>query len=364
MDESKLNPEPKRILSIDFFRGLTLLILITGIARIFDEMVKAGKGGSLIAAIQRQSGHGEWYQLYFWDLIQPFFMFIVGVAMPFSVSKRLARGESWKQLFRHALIRSFWLLVLGFMLGAHEKAFYLTNILPQLAFTYPIAFLLIRKKIKWQIVVSFAVIIFSDLIYRYWPVEGFNQLLPDNNFGNWFDLNTVGHLNPYHWVTFNAVSTLAHVIWGVIVGKMLMNNWSHKKKFLSMIIPGAVLVVIGYSLRPYIPIIERISTATYVLVSGGFALIAMALSYALIDILKLKKLPHFFAIFGMNPIFLYLFSELGGGRIFYKMVTPFTSRLFSWTGDVGISMINVVLVAAMFWYLAYFLYKKKIFFKL
>ncbi|MGH2647060.1 MAG: acyltransferase family protein, partial [Ginsengibacter sp.] len=103
---------------------------------------------------------------------------------------------------------------------------------------------------------------------------------------------------------------------------------------------------------------------TYVIVSGGWALIGMSISYWLIDILGVKKVPHFFAIFGMNSIFLYLFSELGGGRIFHRMVTPFTSRLFSWTGDIGIYMIDVLLVAAMFWYLSYFLYKRKIFFKL
>lgn len=365
MSETTLHKQPsQRILSIDFFRGLTLFILISGIMGVFIEWSKAGKGGTIVAFLARQAVHGEWTELYFWDLIQPFFMFIVGVAMPFSITKRLDRGDSWKDIRKHALVRSFWLLVLGFMLGAKKDAYFLTNILPQLAMTYPVAFFLSRKKIRWQLVISFAAIIVSDLLYYFWPVDGYNLLLPDQNFGTWVDVHTTGHIHPYHWVTFNAVPTLAHVIWGVVIGKILMSNRSDKKKCLAMLIPGVAGVLIGYGLRPYLPIIERIASGTYVLVTGGFALISMALSFYFVDILKFKKIPWLFAIFGMNPIFLYLFGELGGGRLFYRMTTPFTSRIFGWAGETAVTIITIIVVAWMFWYLSYFLYKKKIFFKL
>lgn len=357
-------PSQTRILSVDFFRGLTLFILLSGIAEVFVELNKAGIGGSVVSAISRQTAHGEWFELYFWDLIQPFFMFIVGVAMPFSITKRLARGDEWAMIRKHALIRSFWLLVLGFMLGAKKDAYFLTNILPQLAITYPIAFVLMRIKIKWQLVISFACIIVSDLLYYNWPVEGYNLLLPDKNFGTWVDVHTTGHIHPYHWVTFNAVPTLAHVIWGIVAGKLLMSNWPERKKFWTIMIPGIAGVLAGYALRPYLPIIERIASGTYVIVTGGFALISMALSFYLVDILQFRKIPWFFAIFGMNPIFLYLFGELGGGRIFHRMATPFTSRLFGWGGETMVNIITIILVAGMFWYLSYFLYRKKIFFKL
>jgi len=358
------NPSQARILSIDFFRGITLFILLSGIAEVFVKLAKAGIGGSSIAAIARQTAHGEWFELYFWDLIQPFFMFIVGVAMPFSVAKRLARGDKWKTVLKHALIRSFWLLVLGFMLGAKKDSYFFTNILPQLALTYPIAFMLMRLKIKWQLLVSFAAIIISDMLYYNWPVEGYNLFLPDKNFGTWVDVHTTGHIHPYHWVTFNAVPTLAHIVWGVVIGKVLMSEWPDQKKFLTILIPGIAAVVIGYALRPYLPIIERIASGTYVVVTGGFAMIGMALSFYIIDILKFRRIPWFFAIFGMNPIFLYLFAELGGGRLFHRMATPFTSRLFGWGGETLVNVITIIVVAGMFWYLSYFLYKRKIFFKL
>lgn len=365
MDQSiKPSQTQKRILSIDFFRGITLFILLSGIARVFVELNKAGIGGDIMAAISRQTAHGEWYELYFWDFFQPFFMFIVGVAMPFSVANRLAKGDSWKKITKHALVRSFWLLVLGFMLGSRGEAYFFTNVLPQLAFTYPVAFLLMRMKIKWQLAISFAAIIISDLLYHLWPVEGFNEMLPDRNFGAWVDLHTTGYLHPYHWVNFNAVPTLAHVIWGVVVGKVLISNWSDKKKFWAMFIPGIAGVIAGYAMRPYLPFIERLATGSYVIVTGGFAIVGMSLSFLLVDILKIKKLPWIFAIFGMNPIFLYLFSELGGIRLFESMAIPFTSRLFGWGGETLVNVITIIVVAGMFWYMSYFLYKRKIFFKL
>ncbi len=361
----KLKQEENRILSIDFFRGFTMFMLVTGIATIFNGMVDEGKGGAVIAFLDKQLEHAEWHGLYAWDLIQPFFMFIVGVAMPFSLAKRLARGDSWKKAFYHALTRSFWLLVLGFMLGAGRDSFDLTNVLAQLSFTYLVAFLLLQKNVKWQLLVSFAMILISDLLYRFWPVEGFNQpFTPDHNFGSWVDLAITGGLNSGHWVAFNAVPTAAHTIWGTIIGKLLMTEWPHRKKLLIMISAGLAGIIIGYSLDHFIPIIKRICTSSFIIASGGWCLIAMAFSYWLIDVMNFRKLALFFAIVGMNPIFIYLFSNLGGKRLLTRMAEPFTYRLFSWTSDIAINMITIIVVTAMVWYICYFLYKRKVFIKI
>jgi len=341
-----------------------MFVLVTGITGIFSEWVKSGNAGGLITLINTQFSHGVWYNLTFWDLIQPFFMFIVGVAMPFSLVKRMERGEPWKKSLQHALIRSFWLLVLGFMQGATEKTYSFTNILPQLSFAYPVAFLLMRIEVKWQLLISFVLILLSDLLYHFGPVEGYNQLFPAHNFGSWLDLAVFGHLNPRHWVTFNAVPTTAHVIWGIIAGKFLMKENSDRKKILTLFIAGLAGLIIGFSLDASIPIIERISTSSYVIVTGGWVLVALAFSYWLVDVMKFKRFARFFAVVGMNPIFIYLFSMMGGGRIFNRMAVPFTYRIFSWSGPIVTNMVTILMVVAMFWYLCYFLYKRKIFFKL
>jgi predicted acyltransferase len=362
---NQLNKEQNRILSIDFFRGFTMFMLVTGIAGIFNGMLEQGKGGVLIALIDKQLDHAEWNGLYAWDLIQPFFMFIVGVAMPFSLAKRMERGDSWRKAFYHALSRSFWLLVLGFMLGAGEKSFSLTNVLAQLSFTYIIAFLLMQKDVKWQLLVSFAMILISDLIYRLWSVDGFNQpFTPDHNFGAWVDLTITGNLSSGHWVAFNAIPTTAHTIWGVIVGLLLMKEWSQRKKILVLVAAGLIGIIVGYSMNTFIPIIKRICTSSFIIVSGGWCLLAMAFSYWLIDVMNFRKVALFFAIVGMNSIFIYLFSNLGGKQLLTRMAKPFTSRLFFWAGDLAVNMITILVVAAMVWYMCYFLYKRKIFIRL
>jgi predicted acyltransferase len=361
----QLDQEENRVLSIDFFRGFTMFMLVTGIATIFNGLAEHGEGGSIISFINSHLEHAKWNGLYVWDLIQPFFMFIVGVAMPFSLAKRLARGESGKSALYHALTRSLMLLILGFMLGSDEHSIGFQNVLAQLSVTYLIAFLMMQKEIKWQLVVSFAMIIFSDLIYRLWPVNGFNQpFTPDHNFGSWFDMATAGSLSTDHWVSFNAIPTTAHTIWGVIVGKLLMNEWTQKKKVLVLLIIGIAAVIIGYCMSPFIPIIKRLCTSSFMIVSGGYCLMAMAFSYWLIDMMKFRKFALFFAIVGMNPIFIYLFSNLGGKQLLHRITEPFISRLFCWTNEITINMINIVLVAAMVWYICYYLYKRKIFIRL
>ncbi|WP_148038921.1 acyltransferase family protein [Proteiniphilum sp. X52] len=360
-----LSKEQGRILSVDFFRGLVMFILVSGIATLFHQMTEQGHGGAFIAWLDKHSNHGKWFDIYFWDLIQPFFMFIVGVAMPFSLSKRLARGDSWKQSFIHALKRSFWLLLLGFMLGAKDDAYYLTNILPQLGLVYVFAFLLLQKNIKWQLAVSFGLILASDLLYQFWPVEGYNMpYTPDHNFGAWLDSVTTGHLHPDHWVTFNAVPTCAHILWGVCTGKLLMTDLSPMKKLTIMLSTGIAGIMGGYLLGLYIPMIERIGTGSFVVFSGGWCLLAMGFSYLFVDILRFRKVATFFAIVGMNPIFIYIFSSLGGKSLLTRMARPFTHRIFGWGGDMLINMVTIAVVAFMIWGICYYMYKRKIFIKL
>ncbi len=359
------NRQPERVLSVDFFRGFTMFMLVTGITNVFHELADNNRGGALMAFLSQQLEHAEWNGLYAWDLVQPFFMYIVGVSIPLSVSKRLNRGESWKKIYSHAFLRSFWLLAFGFMLGADRYTFSLTNVLAQLSFTYLIAFLLIRTDYRFQIIISFALIALSDMLYRTWPVPGFNQpFTPDQNFGAWVDLAVTGKLSSGHWVAFNAIPTSAHTIWGALTGLLLMKKFTHRKKILILLIPGMLLVLAGYLMDPFIPVIKRICTSSFVIASGGWCLIGMTFSYWLIEVMKFTRVSKFFSIMGMNCIFIYLFSNLGGKNLLRGMTEPFTARLFFLAGDVTINVLTTIVVAGMVWYICYYLYKKKIFIRL
>ncbi|MEI6677491.1 MAG: DUF5009 domain-containing protein [Mariniphaga sp.] len=357
-----------RMLSIDFFRGFTMFMLIGEFSGFFGSLTQPSMEGTFIGAIGNQLDHAEWIGLHFWDLIQPFFMFIVGVAMPFSMTKRWNRGDSWSTTLRHAAIRSFLLLFLGWALyciGPGKITFRFTNVLAQLSVTYFIAFLIMRKAVKWQLLVSFLVILISDLLYRFWNIEGFNQpFTPDHNFGSWFDLALTGMPGGGHWVAFNALSTTAHTIWGVIAGMILMNDWTPRKKIQTMVISGVIGLAIGYSLSLFIPIIKHICTSSFVIVSGGWSIIALALSYWLIDVLNFKKFTLFFAIVGMNPLFIYLFAHTNGTNWLRSIAKPFIGLLFGGFGESTVQTMLSLTVWAGLWGICYFLYKRKVFIKL
>ena len=359
-----LSKEQDRILSIDFFRGFTMFMLVGGLEGLYESL-NPGQIGPVTAFINQQTSHVPWVGLHFWDLIQPFFMFIVGVAMPFSLTRRWNRGDSWKKTFNHVLLRCLLLLFLGW---AHQSSRTVSNfndVMAQLSVTYLIAFLLMRKDIKWQLIVSFSLILASDLLYRFWPVEGFNQpFVPDHNFGSWTDILLTGSLaGKGHWVPFNAIPTSAHTIWGVVVGLILMKDWSPRKKILTLLAVGVTGVIIGYAMNPYIPIIKHICTSSFMIVSGGWCLIGMSLSYWIIDVLKFRKIPMFFAVFGMNPLLIYLLA--GSLRNFFnRMLDPYLFRLFGWTNEITMLTISFIIIAALLWYVCYFLYKRKIFIRL
>jgi predicted acyltransferase len=357
-----------RMLSIDFFRGFTMFMLIGEFSGFFGTLGHPSFDGTILASIGRQLDHAEWIGLHFWDLIQPFFMFIVGVAMPFSMTKRWNRGDSWNTTLRHAATRSILLLFLGWALyciGPGKITFRFTNVLAQLSVTYFIAFLIMRKAVKWQILASFLLILLSDLLYRFWNIEGFNQsFTPDQNFGAWFDITFFGQPGGGHWVAFNAIPTTAHTIWGVIAGMILMNDWHQRKKIQTLLVAGIIGVTIGYALNPVIPIIKHICTSSFVIVSGGWCLIALALSYWLIDVMNFKKFTLFFAIVGMNPLFIYLFAHTNCNHWIEAIIKPFINVIFGSFGELTNQMAMSAAIWAGLWGICYFLYKHKVFIKL
>ncbi|GAJ20757.1 unnamed protein product, partial [marine sediment metagenome] len=110
-----LTPEG-RLLSLDFFRGFTMFLLIGEFTGLFTHLVDPSLKGGVFYFIGTQLHHHPWNGLRFWDLVQPFFMFIVGVAMPFSFAKRTERGDNYRKLLRHAIQRALLLLLLGWAL--------------------------------------------------------------------------------------------------------------------------------------------------------------------------------------------------------------------------------------------------------
>lgn len=282
---------PDRIKSIDVFRGFTMLFLIGEFTELFELIPHdPATDGGFISVLGRQLHHHPWNGLRFWDLIQPFFMFIVGLSLPFAIKNRIKKGNTPKQIFLHVLKRSAILLFLGWALycvGNGRITTYFQNVLAQIGFTYMIAYLIMKRSFTFQILFSIGLLILADALYQIFPVEGFNHpYILGENFGAWLDSLYGGADLGGGWNSFNAIPTAAHTIWGVLVGKLLLDKKPVNKKLKQLLIVGLVLVVAGYLMDPIVPIIKRIATSSFVIVSGGWAILVMAFLYWLIDIKK------------------------------------------------------------------------------
>ena len=357
-----------RIRSLDFFRGLTMFLLIAEFTALFGQMTSPALDGTWIATIGEQFHHHPWNGLRFWDLIQPFFMFIVGVAMPFSIGSRRKRGQSQKEIRNHVFQRSFLLLLFGWALyciGPGHIVFRFQNVLAQLSVTYLLAYLVMHKPVRYQLLFSFSLIILTEVIYRSFAVDGFdNPFVANENFGTWLDLQYGGADLNGGWVSFNAIPTTAHTIWGVLVGQLLRSNSLKKYKLKVLLIAGITGIIIGYGLDPLTPIVKRICTSSFVLVSGGYSILAMALCFWAIDMKDWQRGTWVFTIVGMNSLFIYLFAHIGGADFIKEIIQPFTRSLLGWLGELESEMITSLLVLYLMWYLTYWLYKRRIFFKI
>lgn len=370
MTEPELNSTIKgeRLFSLDFFRGLTMFLLVAESTHLWGLITSPSLEGSLIYRIGEQFEHHPWHGLHFWDLVQPYFMFIVGVAMPYSIANRRKRGQTGPQIRKHVLTRAFLLLFFGWALyciGPGKIVFRFQNVLAQLSVTYLLAYMVMNKPARTQIIFSFILIAITEIIYRVFPVEGFNHAFVANeNFGTWLDLQYGGADLHGHWVSFNAIPTTAHTIWGVLCGQLLMSRRTDGQKLKILVIAGLIGVIAGYALDPVTPIIKRICTSSFILVSGGWTILSLAFWYWFIDMKKQKNWSKFFVIVGMNPLFIYLFANLGGSGFIEHMLHPFTGLFFGWTGNLSSEILTSLTVLAVLWYMCYWLYRKKIFIRI
>ena len=357
-----------RILSIDIFRGFTMFLLIGEFTGLFSIIPHDVSDGGIVSSINTQFHHHPWNGLRFWDLIQPYFMFIVGLSLPFAVKSRTKKGDTSRQIFNHVLKRSLILIVMGWALyciGPGEIRFLFQNVLAQIGVTYLIAYLIMHRSFKFQVIFSLALLVLTEGLYRFFPIEGFNHpFVIDENFGAWLDQLYNGQ-SPGGWVSFNAIPTAAHTIWGVLVGQLLMKDQPAINKFKQMLIAGVVLIIVGYLMDPITPIIKRISTSSFVLVSGGWSIVTLALLFWIADIKKISKgWPIFFGVVSMNSLFIYLFSHVGGARLFERVLHPFTYAIFDWGNEFTAPIATSLLVWAALWGLCYWMYKQRLFIKI
>jgi predicted acyltransferase len=299
-------------------------------------------------------------------------MTMAGASLFISFHYKKEKGASWKKNFRHIAIRCFKLFLFGTALHcvyAGKLVWELWNVLTQLSITTIIAYLIIQRSNTFQIIFSIALLLLTEILYRYVLVDGYTEpFVTGKNFGNWMDMVLMGKINTDGWVAINIVPTAAHTIWGCLAGKLLISASTPSRKLYVLIIAALVCLAAGYALdlSGITPIIKRIGTSSFVLVSGGWVLLMMALLYWITDVRHYNKYAWIFVVTGMNAIFIYLFFETVGHQWLNPVIAIFVKGALGFTAMPEKIMDIFSAIAVLFaeWYLCYWLYKKKIFFKL
>jgi predicted acyltransferase len=366
-ETGKSTLDSQRLLSLDFLRGFIMVLLMMGSTSLYDYLDEQTVGQP-VNLFYRQFVHHPWNGLRFWDLVQPAFMFMAGTAMAYSLHKQQSKGMTWNQSFKKILKRCGWLFfwgVLDYAVRPSGLSFELWDVLTQLSFTTLVAFLIFRWSTIAQILVCAGLLLLTEILYRYTNIPGFDQPFTDqHNFGNYMDLVLMNKINRDGWVAINCIPTAVHTIAGALAGKLLL---SEKKKIQPLIVWGLACIIIGYGLdwAGITPIIKRIATSSFVLASLGWCLWFLAFSYWWIDIKSHRNYLKFFTIVGMNSIFIYVFFEIVGGRWFNGYISAISNGVVGWftNSEMAKFIIAAFFIFTLEWLLCYFLYKKKIFFK-
>lgn len=363
-----------RLLSLDVMRGITIAGMI---------MVNNPGSGRYVYEPLR---HAQWNGLTPTDLVFPFFMFIMGVSMYFSLRKydfRLSKKSVGKVLKRTIVIFLIGVVInwLGTVcyngLWGFEKLRIL-GILQRLALAYGIGSL-IGLTINHKYILPLA----AGILVGYWALLGFtgSMELSEGNIIAVVDRFLLGASHMYKKsymadgtpIAFDpegllsCVGSVAHVLIGFYVGKIIVEGKGDNERIIrNIFILGTVLLFAGLLLSYGCPINKRLWSSTFVLTTCGLASLLLALLIWIIDIKKKAGWTMFFESFGVNPLYLFVQSDvlaivlgvLGYSAAGYMYVFR---PVF---GDYGGSLAWALFFVLLNWVPGYFLYRKKIYIKI
>jgi len=354
----EVRPGSKRCLALDAFRGFIMLVLAS---RGFG--FSALQGDPTWGRVASWFDHVPWEGGVFWDMIQPAFMFMVGVAMPFALARRRELGATQRDNFHHILVRSFRLIVLSEIIiwvSAGRIKPQLINVLAQIAFTYFLSYLIMQWRWRYQALAAVAML-------GGWMALLFAFPGPDGPFSRMNHIGLAIDRKIFHYDYDPAYSTLnfiASTVWtlsGVWVGRLLMTSQAHASN-LKKLSGGMILsFALAFALRPWIPFIKQLCTASFVLYSLGWVLFMLIAFYWVTEVMGYRKWTFPLVVVGMNSIFIYFVSEVLF-RWLDRALGVFTFH-YTFIGKLAPVAQATTVVAAM-WFMCYWLYKRAIFFKL
>jgi predicted acyltransferase len=363
--------EIKRLISLDAFRGFTIAAMI---------MVNyPGTWKHVYAPLL----HVEWHGITPTDLIFPFFLFIVGVAIAYAYTKRLDSGAPMKDIYIKLVTRSLKIFIVGVFLGLYPYFNFgdvrIAGVLQRIAIVFLICgFLFIKTKWKTQAITGVVILVGYWLAMTLIPVPGTGKAMlePGQNLAAWVDsMFLPGKMWQGTWDPEGILSTfpaLVTTISGMLTGTFLLGKKTWEQKVIYLMVAGFLLSIAGSVWGWVFPINKNLWTSSYVLFTSGLALMTLGALIFSVDILGYKKWASFGVIYGSNAIAVYVLADLLS-YFFYTMKISGSSinnhffELFSTGMGLGpklVSLIYALLYVGITFIPAYILYRRKIFIKL
>ena len=359
----------QRLYSLDALRGFDMF-WIMGAEEIFHGMAKA-TGFGFWETISNQFTHPAWNGFHFYDLIFPLFLFIAGVATPYSVGRALQNGKTKEQVLWRVVKRGLILVLLGIIYNNGLELRPLTDVrfgsvLGRIGLAYMFANIIyIYSKQRTQVIWFCFLLIGYWLLLKFTSAPGFpmGDLTMEGNFASYIDRSILpGKLYLGVHDPEGLMSTIPAIgtgLLGILTGSYLKNaTVSGQTKTLRLTIVGIGFIGLALLWNLDFPINKNLWTSSFVLNVGGISLLLLALFYYIIDVLGHKRWSFFFRVIGMNSILIYM-----SGRFINWEYT--TNGFFQWLGQLVGDPFNDVIMAICFvmvkWVFLYFMYRKKVF---
>jgi predicted acyltransferase len=368
-EETPFNPLDNRLYSLDALRGFDMF-WIMGAEDIFHGLARV-TGHPAFIAISQELDHPLWNGFRFYDLIFPLFLFLAGVATPYSIGAQLAKGKSKNELLLRVIKRGLILVLLGLWANNGLRIRELDDIrfgsvLGRIGLAYMFAnIIFLYTKQMGQMIWFGGILIGYWLLLKFTSAPGFarGDLTIEGNFASYMDrMYLSGKL--YRKIhdpegLFSTIPAIGTALLGILTGTMLKTQeMTKKKKAAYMAIGGVILLVLSEIWNLDFPINKNLWSSSFVLHVGGYSLLLLSLFYYIIDVLGYKKWAFFFKIIGMNSILIYLSGKI----INWEFANQ---GLFRWVGEIIGDPWNVVAMAICYvmvkWVFLYFLYEKKVF---
>ncbi|WP_420152525.1 acyltransferase family protein [Siphonobacter sp.] len=382
-----------RLLSMDAYRGFVMFLMMAEVLQL-SQVAENFPESTFWQFLAYHQSHAEWLGCSLHDLIQPSFSFLVGVALPYSLASRISKSEPFWLQFAHTLRRSLILILLGIFLrsiGHSQTNFTFEDTLTQIGLGYPFLFLIAQRSLRTGWIALAMILVGYWLAFVLYPVPAiapervgvpadwpyhFTGIAAHFNkntnlawaFDTWF-LNLFPREKPFlynggGYATLSFIPTLGTMVLGLQAGRWIRaQSAGLLKRFLIMGVAGLVLGSL-LSVTGLCPSVKRIWTPSWVLFSGGWCFLLLALFYFLIDIQKWQRWSFPLLVIGVNSIAAYCIAHLFEHFIADSFRTHFGPNVYQFLGEPYAPLLRGLIVLLCYWLILYWMYQKKLFIRI